>query len=196
MSRIIVGIDEVGRGPLAGSVVAAAVVMYENQAIDGVRDSKKVSAKKRAFLCGEIESQTLGHAFGEASVDEIDSINILQASLRAMERAFMALPAELRDQVTHVYVDGRHLPELLVGAVSAVIGGDDLLQAIGAASILAKERRDGQMREAGLRYPGYGFEQHMGYPTVAHLRTLVELGVCPIHRRSFAPVKRCLINLR
>jgi ribonuclease HII len=180
----IVGVDEVGRGPLAGDVVAAAVVLDPGNPVDGLADSKKLSAKRREVLAGLVQARALGVALGRASPEEIDTLNILQASLLAMWRAVEALPLE----ADLVLVDGKHLPRWNYAAL-AVIGGDGRVPAIAAASIVAKVTRDAEMQVLHERYPQYGFDAHKGYPTAAHLAALRRHGVCPEHRRSFAPVR-------
>lgn len=178
---MIVGVDEAGRGPLAGPVVAAAVVLCEG-GIDGLDDSKKLSAKRRAVLEAEIKARCQW-AVGLADVAEIDSINILQATMLAMTRAVEALGVE----PVKVMVDGNRLPQWRYPAV-AVVGGDALHPCISAASIIAKEHRDRLMRGYDLAYPGYGWASNKGYGSAQHLQALRELGVTPHHRRSFAPV--------
>jgi ribonuclease HII len=178
------GVDEVGRGPLAGAVVAAAVVLGACTRIDGLRDSKALDARTRERLAAEIRAGALAVAIGEASVEEIDRLNILRATLLAMQRAVAGLA--VRPDV--VLVDGRERP--LVGLpVTAIVGGDATVPAISAASIVAKVHRDAAMRAAALAWPGYGFERHKGYATRAHLAALRRLGPTPLHRRSFAPVR-------
>ncbi|GAB5498902.1 MAG: ribonuclease HII [Pseudohongiellaceae bacterium] len=177
------GTDEVGRGPLAGDVVAAAVILDPQRPIAGLTDSKKLSASRRQDLAAQITAAARACCVGRASVAEIDRLNILQASLLAMQRAVAGLSLEPQ----FVYVDGRHLPHWHY-ASQAVIKGDSLVPAIAAASILAKVTRDAEMLKLDARYPGYGFAQHKGYPTGAHLAALQKLGPCAIHRRSFAPV--------
>lgn len=186
-SRLIVGIDEVGRGPLAGPVVAAAVILHPACPIAGLADSKKLSEKRREALALEIRQQALCWALGRAEPEEIDRINILQASLLAMQRAVAALttPPEL------ALVDGNRAPSLAC-PVETIVGGDASEPAISAASIIAKVARDREMVEMDARYPGYGLAQHKGYPTKQHLQGLQSLGVTPIHRRTFAPVRRLL----
>jgi ribonuclease HII len=180
----IAGVDEVGRGPLAGPVVAAAVVLAPNAFFEGLRDSKKVTAIARERLDGEIRAGALGIGIGRAEVAEIDQLNILQAALLAMQRAIAALP--LTPQV--VYVDGNQTPAVPMPAV-AVVGGDDRVPAISAASIVAKVARDREMCAAALDYPEYGFDSHKGYATTRHLAALARYGPTPLHRRSFAPLR-------
>lgn len=184
---LVCGVDEAGRGPLAGPVVAAAVILDPARPIAGLNDSKKLSAKKREALAVEIREKALAWAVAEASVEEIDRINILQASLLAMQRAVAALatPPE------HALIDGNRCPALACPA-EAVIGGDGKVAAIAAASILAKTVRDAGMLELHTAHPQYGFDRHMGYPTAVHLAALREHGVSPEHRRSYAPVARIL----
>lgn len=179
--ELIAGVDEVGRGPLAGAVVTAAVLLKEP--IDGLTDSKKLSAKMRQQLALTIKEKAVAYAYGRAEVDEIDSLNIHHATLLAMSRAVAALAI----QPQAVLVDGIHCPQLTIPC-KAIIKGDSLIPAISAASILAKVLRDEEMDKMDAQYPGYGFAQHKGYPTVAHRSALIELGPCPIHRRSYAPV--------
>lgn len=178
------GVDEVGRGPLAGPVIAAAVILDANAPIEGLKDSKRLTAKARERLEAEIRTRALGIGLGRAEVDEIDALNILRASLLAMRRAVAALPVAPRV----VYVDGNHTPAFPVPAV-AVVGGDDRVPAISAASIVAKVTRDREMAAAALEYPAYGFDEHKGYATAAHLAALARHGPSPLHRRSFAPVR-------
>lgn len=185
--RLTAGVDEAGRGPLAGAVVAAAVILPPDLVIDGLTDSKALSAKQRAWLEAEIKASAVCWALGRAEVEEIDRLNILQASLLAMQRAV----AGLDPAAEFVRVDGNQCPRLAVG-VEAVIGGDGSVAAISAASILAKEARDRELTLLDAQYPGYGFAQHKGYGTKEHLRALRELGPCPIHRRSFRPVRELL----
>jgi ribonuclease HII len=184
---LVAGVDEVGRGPLAGPVVAAAVILHPARPIDGLDDSKRLSEKRREQLAELIKVQAHSWCLGRAEVEEIDRINILQASLLAMKRAVEGLP-ELPGLAL---VDGKHAPQLAC-SVDTVIGGDALVEAISAASIIAKVARDREMVEWDKRYPGYGLARHKGYPTKQHLEGLQNLGVTPIHRRSFAPVKRIL----
>jgi ribonuclease HII len=181
------GVDEVGRGPLAGDVVAAAVILDPEQPIEGLRDSKKLSHTRREQLALLIKDRALGWSVARASVAEIDQINILQASLLAMKRAVTALTP----QPGFVLVDGNRLPQWSYAA-QAVVKGDDRVSAIAAASILAKVQRDQELVELDAIYPGYGFARHKGYPTAIHLKALRELGVTPVHRRSFSPVKNLL----
>ncbi len=183
----IAGVDEAGRGPLAGEVVAAAVILDPLRPIEGLRDSKKLTAARREELALQIREQSLAWAIGSASVAEIDELNILHASLLAMKRAVEALDP----QPQYVLVDGNRLPRWHYES-QAVVGGDDLVPAISAASILAKVHRDRVLTELEALYPGYGFASHKGYSTAAHLLALETLGASPVHRRSFAPVKKVL----
>ncbi|WP_456403787.1 ribonuclease HII [Thiolapillus sp.] len=187
MPEWICGVDEAGRGPLAGPVVAAAVILDPAQPILGLNDSKKLSEKRREQLYVEIHAKALACGIGRAEVAEIDAINILQASLLAMQRAVQRLAVT----PDHALVDGDKLPQLLCTA-KAIVGGDGLVDCIGAASILAKVARDREMIELDAAYPGYGFARHKGYPTRMHLEALQMRGVTEIHRRSFAPVRRLL----
>ncbi len=180
----ICGIDEAGRGPLAGPVVAAAVILDPVRRINGLRDSKVLSPARREQLAERIRARAIAFAVAEASVDEIDSINILQASLLAMRRAVDALKV----LPEFALVDGNQMPRLAMPG-RAIISGDALEPAISAASILAKTARDAMMRTYDAQHPGYGFAQHMGYATPEHLECLQRLGPCPLHRRSFAPVR-------
>ncbi len=186
---VVCGVDEAGRGPLAGPVVAAAVILDPARPIAGLNDSKKLSARRREALAKEIRSKALAWAVAAASVEEIDRINILQASLLAMQRAVAALPDGHGLASGRVMVDGNRCPKLPY-PVEAVVGGDGRIAAIAAASILAKTVRDAGMVEMHAAYPQYGFDRHMGYPTAQHLRALREHGATPEHRRSFAPVAR------
>ncbi len=186
-SKLTAGVDEVGRGPLAGPVVAAAVILDPQRPIEGLADSKKLTERKRQQLAGEIRENALAWALGRAEVEEIDEINILQASLLAMRRAVEALPVTAE----HALVDGNKLPRLNCSA-EAVVGGDATVAEISAASIIAKVARDQEMVEMDLRYPGYGLAKHKGYPTKVHIEALQALGITPIHRRSFGPVKKLI----
>ncbi len=177
------GVDEAGRGPLAGPVVAAAVILDELQPIAGLADSKQLSAARRERLYDEIRAKALCCSVAQASVEEIDTLNILQATLLAMQRAV----AGLRLKPAKVLVDGNRLPPLDVLA-EAIVQGDAKVQAISAASILAKVTRDRLLDELHLRHPHYGFNQHKGYGTAQHLEALRRHGPLPEHRRSFAPV--------
>ena len=180
---LIAGVDEAGRGPLAGPVVAAAVILDPRRPIRGVADSKQLTPLQRSRLEIAIQSQAHAWAIGRAEVDEIDRINILQATLLAMQRAVAALdPAPRR-----VLIDGDRCPRLACPAV-AIVQGDRKVAAIAAASILAKVARDREMEALDARYPGYGFARHKGYTTREHVRALRRLGATPIHRRSFQPV--------
>ncbi len=184
---LIAGVDEVGRGPLAGPVIAAAVILDPTHPIVGLADSKTLSPLRRERLAGEIRAKALAWALGRAEVAEIDRINILQASLRAMQRAIAALSIAPE----RALVDGNRCPPLACPC-QAIVKGDATVPAISAASILAKVARDAEMRELHERYPHYGFAQHKGYPTAAHRDALRRFGPCPEHRRSFAPVAAVL----
>lgn len=185
--RIICGVDEAGRGPLAGPVYAAAVILSEGSAIAGLADSKKLSEKRRNALALEIRQHAVAWAIAEASVEEIDSLNILRASLLAMKRAVEALAVRPQE----VWVDGLFCPDTGL-ASRAIVKGDSTVAAISAASILAKTARDEVMLRLHDQYPQYGFAVHKGYPTAAHLAALREHGVSNIHRRSFRPVREML----
>lgn len=184
---LIAGVDEAGRGPLAGPVVAAAVILDPRRRIAGLRDSKELTALQRERLFDQIRANALCCSVAQASVEEIDRLNILQASLLAMRRAVLAL--RLRPNL--VLIDGNRLPVLELPA-EAIVNGDARIAAIAAASILAKVHRDGLCSALNLEYPAYGFARHKGYATVVHLRALRLHGACPEHRRSFAPVAQAL----
>lgn len=177
------GVDEAGRGPLAGPVVAASVILDPENPIEGLADSKKLTAKKREALEPLIKERALAWCVAEASVEEIDEINILQATMLAMQRAV----AGLKVQPEFVQVDGNRIPKLPMMA-EAIVKGDAKVAAISAASILAKTHRDAYMMEQAHRYPGYGFEKHMGYGTAEHIKAIETLGVLPIHRKTFKPI--------
>jgi len=181
---VLAGVDEVGIGALAGPVVAAAVILNPDRPIEGITDSKKITEKKRKSLSKEIENFSFDWAIGQASIDEIDQLNILNASHLAMQRAVSALTC----RPTLILVDGNKVPEFLVKAES-IIKGDEKILAIGAASIIAKVFRDELMKNLAVTYPSYGFEKHKGYPTRHHVERLQIEGPCQLHRKSFAPVK-------
>lgn len=187
MIALIAGVDEAGRGPLCGPVVAAAVILDPARPIDGLNDSKKLSAAARARLEPIIQRDALAWAVAEATVEEIDRLNILHATMLAMQRAV----AQLSVVPTEVLIDGNRVPHLAVSA-RAIVQGDALEPAISAASILAKEHRDRLLITLDQQYPEYGFARHKGYPTAEHLAVIVRLGVTPVHRRSFAPVRAML----
>ena len=184
---LVCGVDEAGRGPLAGPVVAAAVILDAERPIAGLDDSKKLGDRKREALALLIRERAVAWAVAEATVEEIDRLNILQATFLAMQRAV----AGLGIRPTSALVDGNRCPQLAI-PVTAVIKGDGKIASIAAASILAKTVRDAAMRMLHARYPQYGFASHMGYPTATHLRALEAHGVSPVHRRSFGPVARKL----
>lgn len=181
----IAGVDEAGRGPLAGAVIAAAVILDPARPIAGLADSKTLSARRREVLAAAIRERALAWALGRADAAEIDAINILWASMRAMERAVAALALT----PALVQVDGDRCPPGLGVACEAIVKGDAKVAAIAAASILAKVARDAELVELDRRWPAYGFARHKGYPTAEHLAALARLGPCPEHRRSFAPVR-------
>ena len=191
-SGLTAGVDEAGRGPLAGPVVAAAVILDPARPIAGLADSKALAAARREALAVEIRARSLAWGLGWADATEVDAINILQATFLAMRRALLALSAG----PAHIVVDGDRCPALdglgLDCTIEAVVGGDATVPSISAASILAKCARDDFMRELEVCYPGYGFARHKGYPTAAHLAALQRLGPSAVHRRSFAPVQFCL----
>lgn len=186
-ASLIAGVDEVGRGPLVGAVVTAAVILDPKNPIEGLMDSKKLSEKKRLALAEEIKAKALSWALGRAEPAEIDELNILNATMLAMQRAVEGLHL----QPDFVLVDGNRIPSLKMPA-QAVVKGDSLVAEISAASIIAKVARDQEMAELAQKFPEYGFEQHKGYPTKLHFEKLAELGVTPYHRKSFAPVRNVL----
>lgn len=187
--ELIAGVDEAGRGPLAGPVVAAAVILPSHYSLDGLTDSKKISEKKRVVLEQHIKQQAVAWCVAEASVSEIDTINILQASLLAMSRAVEGLTI-LPEKVL---VDGNRAPKLKQ-AFECIVKGDLTQPCISAASILAKQARDRMMLTLDQRHPQYGFAQHKGYPTRQHRQALIDFGACEAHRRSFRPVQQVLVS--
>lgn len=187
MSEIVAGVDEVGRGPLAGAVVAAAVILDPSNPIAGLADSKKLTEKKREALFVLIQERALAVGVGRAQADEIDKLNILQASLVAMVRAV----EQLTLVPTQVLVDGNQRIDIPQHC-EAIVGGDQLIEEISAASIIAKVLRDREMRRLALEFPQYGFDKHKGYPTAAHIAALKQHGPCVLHRRSFKPVRAVL----
>ena len=187
----VCGVDEAGRGPLAGAVVAGAVVLDPENPITGLKDSKKLSAARREFLFEQIQLRAKAWGIGEASPVEIDEINILQATMLAMRRAIEDLTTRLGGWPDKALIDGNRCPELPISA-EAIVKGDTKEPAISAASILAKGTRDRQMMTLHELHPQYGFAQHMGYPTEAHFAALKEFGACDQHRRSFSPVRNVL----
>lgn len=189
-AKLIAGVDEVGRGPLVGAVVTAAVILDPQKPIMGLTDSKKLSEKKRLALAEEIKEKALCWSLGLAEPEEIDSLNILHATMLAMQRAVEGLSIT----PDFVLVDGNRVPNLSMPA-QAVVKGDALVQEISAASILAKVTRDLEMAELDKQFPEYGFAKHKGYPTALHFEKLSQYGATPFHRKSFAPVARCL-NLK
>jgi len=188
---LICGVDEAGRGPLAGSVYAAAVILDINNPIEGLADSKKLSEKKRDILSVEIKQKALAWGIAKCSAQEIDEINILQASLLAMKRAIEVMQAHFNVVPSLVQVDGNKCPKISFPC-EAIVKGDSKVQAISAASILAKVARDAELYELDKIYPQYGFAKHKGYPSPSHLLVLQTLGICPQHRLSYAPVKAIL----
>jgi ribonuclease HII len=187
VEELVAGVDEVGRGPLCGPVVTAAVILDPARPIEGLNDSKKLSEVRRERLFDEIRAKALAWCIGRAEVEEIDRLNILQATFLAMQRAVEGLTIQPRLAL----IDGNRCPKLQVPS-APVVGGDARVPAIAAASILAKVSRDREMAELDLIYTGYGMAGHKGYPTPAHLEALRRLGPTPIHRRSFAPVRALL----
>ncbi len=186
-SGLVAGVDEVGRGPLCGPVITAAVILDPARPVEGLRDSKKLTEKKREALAVQIRERALAWCVARADVEEIDRLNILHATMLAMRRAVEGLDI----QPELALIDGNRCPQLSVPC-QAVIKGDDQVQAIAAASILAKVARDHEMLELDRQYPGYGIAGHKGYPTPKHLEALARLGATPIHRRSFKPVQQAL----
>ena len=184
---LVAGVDEAGRGPLAGPVVAGAVILDPARPIDGLRDSKRLSAARREVLCEVIQERALAWAIGRADVGEIDRINILQATMLAMQRAVAAL----QPAAEHALIDGNRCPDLACPS-QAIVKGDSRVAAISAASIIAKVTRDREMLSLDVIYPGYGLAQHKGYPSKAHIEALENLGVSPVHRRSDAPVRKII----
>ncbi|QWE03058.1 ribonuclease HII [Polynucleobacter sp. JS-JIR-II-b4] len=189
----VCGVDEAGRGPLVGAVVAGAVVLDPNNPIEGLKDSKKLTAVRREYLYEQIKEKAKAWGVGEASPAEIDEINILQATMLAMRRAIEDLTTRLGTWPDKALIDGNRCPELPIAA-EAIVKGDDKEPAISAASIVAKVTRDRQMQILHERHPEYGFAQHMGYPTEAHFAALKQYGACDQHRRSFSPVRKVLEN--
>ena len=186
---LIAGVDEVGRGPLAGPVVAAAVILDPKKPIDGLCDSKKMSANRRLEMSDKIKSNSLAWSLGRAEVKEIDEINILQASLLAMKRAIEVLNIE----PDIVLVDGNYTPSINFKK-KAIVKGDSFISEISAASIIAKVERDNEMIALDKIYPGYGFSSHKGYPTKQHIESLKKLGITDIHRVTFSPVSKYLLS--
>ncbi|MBR7068996.1 MAG: ribonuclease HII [Oxalobacter sp.] len=186
--EIICGADEAGRGPIAGPVYAAAVILDPDNPIEGLKDSKKLSEKQRDALVPEIKRKAKAWAVACCTIKEIDQLNILWASMLAMKRAIESLSV----RPTFALIDGNRIPKGLPIPAEAVVKGDDKVPEISAASILAKTTRDAVMMELHARYPEYGFDRHKGYPTAYHLQQLEKYGVSPVHRRSYAPVRRIL----
>lgn len=189
-SALVCGVDEAGRGPLAGAVYAAAVILDPVRPIVGLRDSKKLSAPQREALRIEIQHNALAWAIAYSTVEEIDELNILQATLLAMRRAV----EQLQPQPTLALVDGNQAPRLSI-PVQTLVQGDALEPAISAASILAKTERDAAMLELHEVFPHYGFASHKGYPTVLHMQAIEQHGICPQHRRSYKPVQQALLRM-
>ena len=190
----VCGVDEAGRGPLVGAVVAGAVVLDPNNPIEGLKDSKKLTAARREYLYEQIMQKAKAWGVGEASPVEIDEINILQATMLAMRRAIEDLTSRLGGWPDKALIDGNRCPELPIAA-EAIIKGDAKEPAISAASIVAKVTRDRQMMSLHERHPEYGFAKHMGYPTEAHFAALKQYGICDQHRRSFSPVRKVLESI-
>jgi ribonuclease HII len=190
--ELLAGVDEAGRGPLAGPVVAAAVILDAKRPIRGLRDSKQLTPQRREVLACRIRERALAWAVAQSDHDEIDLLNILQATLLAMRRALLGLSV----RPMQIIIDGNCAPQLhdcfAETVVRTVVGGDDLVPSVSAASIIAKTYRDALMVSEDARFPGYGLAQHFGYGTPAHLKALIELGPCAIHRRSFNPLRSWL----
>jgi len=186
---LICGIDEAGRGPLCGPVFASAVILDADLVINNLKDSKKLSEKNRNILYNEIKSKALDYSYATASVQEIDKINILQASLLAMKRAFDLLNAK----PDFIYIDGIYCPDIKMSPMEAIIRGDSLVHAISAASVIAKVERDKHMIQLDQKYPQYNLKKHKGYPTKEHLELVNRYGINEIYRLSFKPIKK-LIN--
>lgn len=184
---LLAGVDEAGRGPLVGNVVAAAVILDHNNPVDGLTDSKKLSASRREKLAGQIRERAIAWSVISIDAREIDRINILQATLLAMKQAV----EQLAIAPQHVFIDGNRCPDIQVPA-TAVVKGDARVAEISAASILAKVERDAQMIALHEAYPQYGFDKHKGYPTASHMEALAEYGPCPEHRQSYRPVREAL----
>ena len=184
---LVAGVDEAGRGPLAGPVIAGAVILDPDNPIEGLRDSKRLTAARRDVLYDEIRIRALAWAVGRADVEEIDRINILQATMLAMQRAVAAL----QPGAEYALIDGNRCPELACPC-EAIVKGDSRVAAISAASIMAKVTRDREMQLLDGLYPGYGLARHKGYPSKAHIEALESLGVSPVHRRSYAPVRKII----
>ncbi|MFV9687105.1 ribonuclease HII [Pantoea graminicola] len=189
VASLIAGVDEVGRGPLVGAVVTAAVILDPANPITGLADSKKLSEKRRLALYDEIKEKALAWCLGRAEPEEIDQLNILNATMLAMQRAVAGLPI----QPDYVLIDGNRCPALPMPS-QAVVKGDSLVAEISAASIIAKVSRDREMAELDRLFPAYGFAQHKGYPTALHMEKLTQHGATPHHRRSFAPVRNALLD--
>jgi ribonuclease HII len=187
------GIDEAGRGPLAGAVYAAAVILDPARPISGLADSKKLSEAKRDALAIEIKAHALAWGIASVSAQEIDEINILQASLLAMQRAYQAMVAQFGVHATLIQVDGNRTPKFELPC-EAIVKGDSKVAEISAASILAKTARDASLLVLDAQYPQYGFAQHKGYPTALHLERLALYGITPEHRRSYGPVKKLILS--
>ncbi len=191
-TEIICGADEAGRGPIAGPVYAAAVILDPDNPIEGLKDSKKLSEKKRDALAPMIKARAKAWAIASCSIEEIDELNILWASMLAMKRAIEALSVS----PTLALIDGNKIPQGLSMPAEAIVKGDDKILEISAASILAKTARDAVMLELHGKYPEYGFDRHKGYPTAYHIQQLEKFGVSPVHRRSYGPVRKMLEKLQ
>lgn len=185
---LVAGVDEAGRGPLAGDVYAACVLLDPQHPIAGLNDSKKLSEKKRLYLADKIKAKALAWCIATSSVEEIDTLNILQATLLAMTRAVQGMSVSPEK----VLIDGNRIPKQLTLPAQAIIKGDQTEPAISAASILAKTARDESLLQWHKQYPQYGFDQHKGYGTALHLARLAQFGPCPAHRKSFAPVRKAV----